>query len=266
MFGLDPFTPMPAVLEEFPKTRSEVPVVAGATSLRPEALVLLVVPLTAGALPEVSVFVTCNTPALFAPVMKVLLLMVCAPVNVLLAANCAYRALVAAVFRLSVTLPLVPPPVRSVPAVTPVIVPVPAEAQVHALPVHWRICFAAQALVRDKFSVPLVPPPIRPLPAAVVIPVIPLPPPPANTMSNSAEWLVVVLSLLSKVAFSGLFATSATPSLAVPFNHACTAAVTSTRMYWFLSFVVSGILAAIAVPSAGALLASIVLSVQVPLT
>src|SRR5580693_6709111 len=220
MFGLDPFTPMPAVLEELPKTPFEVPVVAGASPFSPEALVLFVVPLTAGALPDVSVFVTCNTPALFAPVMKVLLLMVCAPVNVLLAANCAYSALVAEVFRLSVTLPLVPPPVRSVPAVTPVIVPVPADAQAHALPVHWRTCFAAQVLVSDKLSVPLVPPPISPLPAAVLIPVIPLPPPPANTMSNSGGWLVVVLSLLSKVAFTGLLPTSAIPSLAVPFSHA----------------------------------------------
>ena len=61
------------------------------------------------------------------------------PVNVLAAFSCAYRLFVAAVFRLSVTLPLVPPPVRSVPAVTPVIVPVPGDAQAHALPVHCRI-------------------------------------------------------------------------------------------------------------------------------
>ncbi len=90
---------------------------------------------------------------------------------------------------------------------------------------------------------PLVPPPISPLPAAVVMPVIPVPPPPANTISNSAVWLVFVASLLSKVALSGLFATSAMPSLGVPLNHACTAAVTSTRMYWFLSAEVSGTLA-----------------------
>src|SRR5580698_11528006 len=43
------------------------------------------------------------------------------------------------VYRFSVRLPLLPPPVRSVPAVTPVIVPVPAEAQPHAVPVHCSI-------------------------------------------------------------------------------------------------------------------------------
>ena len=40
------------------------------------------------------------------------------------------------VSRFNVTLPLVPPPVRSVPAVTPVIVPVPALEQLHALPMN----------------------------------------------------------------------------------------------------------------------------------
>src|SRR5271157_1242942 len=182
----------------------------------------------------------------------------------LAAFSCAYRALVAAVFRLSVTLPLVPPPVRSVPAVTPVIVPVHTAAHTHELPLYCTTLFAEQALVSDKFSVPLVPPPVRPLPLAVVTPVSV--PPPANTMSNSAGWLVVVFSLLSKLAFSGLLATSAMPSLAVPLSQACTAAVTSTRMYWFLSAGTSGTLAAIVVPSVGALLASIVLSVQVPMT
>src|SRR5271168_1508781 len=58
------------------------------------------------------------------------------PVNVLAAPNCAYKALVAVVFRLNVTLPLVPPPVRSVPAVTPVIVPVPTAAHTHELPLY----------------------------------------------------------------------------------------------------------------------------------
>src|SRR5271157_6166151 len=183
----------------------------------------------------------------------------------LAAFSCAYRALVAAVFRLSVTLPLVPPPVRSVPAVTPVIVPVPTAAHTHELPLYCNTLFAEQALVSDKFSVPLVPPPVRPLPLAVVTPVSV--PPPANTMSNSAGWLVVVFSLLSKLAFSGLLPTSAMPSLgSVPFSHACSAAVTLMRMYWFLSAVVSGTLAAIVVPSAGALLAVIVPSVHVPLT
>src|SRR5580704_7620170 len=108
MFGLDPFTPMPAVLEELPKTPFDVPVVADAIPFRPEALVLLVVPTTAGALPDESVFVTSNTPELFAPVMKVVLLMVCVPLKVLFAVNCAYSALVEVVFRFSVTLPLLP--------------------------------------------------------------------------------------------------------------------------------------------------------------
>jgi hypothetical protein len=113
-----------------------VPKVADAIPFRPEAFVLLVVPTTAGALPDVSVFVTSNTPELFAPVIKVVLLMVCTPLNALAAANCAYSALVAVVFKFNVTFPLVPPPVRSVPAVTPVIVPVAAEAHTHELPFH----------------------------------------------------------------------------------------------------------------------------------
>ena len=73
---------------------------------------------------------------------------------------------------LRVTLPLVPPPVRSAPAVTPVIVPVPADAHPHALPFHCRTWYAAHVFVRLRFSVPLVPPPIRPLPEAVVTPAI----------------------------------------------------------------------------------------------
>src|SRR5208283_1725278 len=132
----DPFTPFPPVLELVPNTPFDVPVAADAIPFRPEAFVLSVAPLTAGALPDVSVFVTCKTPELFAPVMKVVLLMVCIPLNVLFAVSCAYKALVAEVLRFSVTFPLVPPPVRSVPAVTPVTVPVPTAAQTHELPFH----------------------------------------------------------------------------------------------------------------------------------
>src|ERR1700733_3265142 len=42
------------------------------------------------------------------------------------------------VFKFRVTLPLVPPPVRLAPAVTPVIVPVPALLHFHSLPLHCR--------------------------------------------------------------------------------------------------------------------------------
>src|SRR5208337_3455034 len=144
-------------------------------------------------------------------------------------------------------MPPVPPPVRSVPAVTPVIVPVPADAHAQALPFHCSTCFAAHVWISDRLSVPLLPPPVSPLPLAVVTPVSV--PPPTNTRSSSAAWLVEVLSLLSKLAFSGLLATSATPSLGwLPFSHACTAEVMSMRMYWFLDAVVSGTLAAIVVP------------------
>src|SRR5277367_3272727 len=107
-----------------------------------------------------------------------------APQQIRAAASCGTLV----VSRLSVTLPLVPPPVRSVPAVTPVIVPVPAFEHAHALPFHCNICFEAQVVVRLRLSVPLVPPPVRPLLDPVSTPVIV--PPPANTTSTSAGWLV----------------------------------------------------------------------------
>ena len=88
-----------------------------------------------------------------------------------------------------------------------------------------------QAFVRLSASVPLVPPPVRPLPLAVVTPVMVPVPLPVSTMSNSAVWLFVVFSLLSKLAFSGLLATKATPSLVwLPSSHAPTADVTSMTM------------------------------------
>src|SRR5580704_1869046 len=89
-------------------------------------------------------------------------------VKVLEAANSGTRV----VSRFRVTFPLVPPPVRSVPAFTPVIVPVPAEEHTHALPFHCSTWFVAQVLTRLIFKFPLVPPPLRPLPDAVVTPVI----------------------------------------------------------------------------------------------
>jgi hypothetical protein len=54
------------------------------------------------------------------------------PVNALFEANRGTLV----VSMLSVTAPLFPPPVRYAPAVTPVIVPIPAEAHAHAVPVH----------------------------------------------------------------------------------------------------------------------------------
>src|ERR1700734_201932 len=182
------------------------------------------------------------------------------PVKALLAA----RQGTWAVFRFRVTLPPVPPPVRAVPAVTPVIVPVPTAEHAHALPFHCSTCPLAQVVSSPRFSVPLVPPPLRPLPLAVVTPVSV--PPPANTMSNSGAWLVDVLSLLSNVALNGLLPTNAIPSLGVPLSQACTASVTSMRMNWFLSAATSGTRVAMVVPSAGARFGVIVLSVQVPVT
>jgi hypothetical protein len=135
----------------------------------------------------------------------------------------------------------------------------------HVLPFHSSTWFVAQAFVSDRFSVPLVPPPTNPLPVAVVTPVI-VPSPPANAMSSSGEWLVVVFSLLSNVALNELSATRARPLLvSLPSSHACTAWVTLTRMYWFLSAVVTLTFEAIAAPSGGALLASIVPSNHAPL-
>src|SRR5580658_8463598 len=63
-------------------------------------------------------------------------------------------------FTLRVMPPLVPPPVNPVPAVTPVIVPVPfAVAQAQALPLHANAWPLAQVLSRPRFSDPLMPPP-----------------------------------------------------------------------------------------------------------
>src|ERR1051326_2777638 len=91
------------------------------------------------------------------------------------------------VSRFKVTLPLMPPPVRSVPAVTPVIVPEPVLLHAQLLPFHLNPWFAAPVLSRLRFSVPVLPPPVRPLPAAVFTPVIvPFPP---NTTSSSGGWL-----------------------------------------------------------------------------
>jgi hypothetical protein len=67
--------------------------------------------------------------------------MVWVPVKVLLVASCG--TLVVSRFR--VTVPLVPPPVKSVPAVTPVIVPVASVTQLHALPLYSSTWLAEQA-------------------------------------------------------------------------------------------------------------------------
>src|SRR5580704_936134 len=184
------------------------------------------------------------------------------PVKVLFTANSGTFA----VFRFSVTLPLLPPPLRSVPAVTPVIVPVPALLHFQAPPLHCSVRLLGQLVSKLKFNVPLVPPPVSPLADAVSTPVI-VPSPPAKATSNSAGWLVVVFSLLSNVALNVLLATSARPLfVSLPLSHACTAEVTLMRMYWFLSAVVTLTFEAIAAPRGGALLASIVLSNQALLT
>lgn len=97
--------------------------------------------------------------------------------------------------RLSVTVPLLPPPVGSVPEVTPVIVPVPTAAHCQALPFHCRTWLALHAFVRLRFRVPLVPPPMSPLPLAVVTPVmVPVP-------GKACTWAKVICQLLAMSRF-----------------------------------------------------------------
>jgi len=74
---------------------------------------------------------------------------------------------------LSVTFPPAPPPVRSVPAVTPVIVPEPALLHAQVVPFHWSTWPLAQVLSRLKVTLPVLPPPASPDPAvtAVIVPV-----------------------------------------------------------------------------------------------
>src|SRR5579884_964510 len=88
------------------------------------------------------------------------------------------------VSRFSVTFPLLPPPVRAVPAFTLVIVPVATEAHTHADPFHCNTWFVPHVFSRPTFSVPVVPPPVRPLPEFVSTPVI-VPVPLPYTTSNS---------------------------------------------------------------------------------
>src|ERR1022692_4430350 len=179
------------------------------------------------------------------------------PLKTLFDANCGTLV----VSRLSVTLPLVPPPVRSVPAVTPVIVPVPFEvAHTHVLPFHCRTCPLEQVVSKLSVTVPLVPPPARPAPAVTPLIGPGGPAGPVNTISNSAGWLVVVVSLLFRANETAPSGTIARPSLAVPFSQSTAAAVTSTRTYLFLSVVVTGTAEAIALPRVGELFAVIVLS------
>jgi len=51
------------------------------------------------------------------------------------------------------------------PAVTPVIVPVPLELHIQAVPFHDKTWLAAQVLRRPSLTLPLVPPPVSPEPA-----------------------------------------------------------------------------------------------------
>src|ERR1035438_7683980 len=167
------------------------------------------------------------------------------------------------VSRFNVTLPLVPPPVRSVPAVTPVIVPVPFEvAHTHVVPFHCITCPLEQVVNKLSVTFPFVPPPARPAPAVTPLIGPGGPAGPVNTMSNSAGWLVVVVSLLFSANETAPSGTIAMPSLAVPFSQSTAAAVTSTRTYLFLSAVVTGTAEAIALPRVGVLFAVIVLSVH----
>src|SRR5215469_2615477 len=60
------------------------------------------------------------------------------PAVILTAEFCSMALVTPAVFTLNVTSPLVPPPLRPDPAVTPVIVPVPAAAQFQLVPLYCR--------------------------------------------------------------------------------------------------------------------------------
>src|SRR5580704_2758654 len=82
------------------------------------------------------------------------------------------------VVRLKFRLPAAAPPVRPLPlaVVTPVMVPVPAAEQAHAVPFHCRTCLAVHVFNKLRLSAPRVPPPVSPLPSAVVTPVmVPVP-------------------------------------------------------------------------------------------
>src|SRR5580704_11908555 len=95
--------------------------------------------------------------------------------------------------------------------------------QAHPAAVQERISPMLVQGIRLRLGLPLAAPPSSPLPVPVVIPVI-VPTPGAKTISSSGGWLSLVFSLLSKVALSGLFATSANPSLGSLFSsRACTA-------------------------------------------
>src|SRR5580704_17206639 len=67
----------------------------------------------------------------------------------------AFNCGILAVFRFRVTLPLVPPPVRSVPAVTPVMVPEPAMvAHAQADPFHCSTWLVVAQGASDTVEVP----------------------------------------------------------------------------------------------------------------
>jgi streptogramin lyase len=87
-----------------------------------------------------------------------------------------------------------------------------------------------------------------------------------SVISNSAGWLLVVLSLESKLtAVAAVFATSANPLLGVaPLSHSSTTAVTSTVRNTFA--VPTGTAETTADPSAGAVWSVTVASFQAPAT
>lgn len=81
-----------------------------------------------------------------------------------------FEEIVPAKFR--VTPPLEPPPVKPVPAVTLVIVPVVGAVQAHTVPDHARTLLVEHVVSKVRARLPDDPPPERPLPAAVVAPVM----------------------------------------------------------------------------------------------
>src|SRR5258708_19384446 len=87
--------------------------------------------------------------------------MVCGWANLWAAFNCGTWVVSGFSFRV----PLEPPPVRSVPAVTLVMLPEPVPAQAHALPFHCKTWPLAQLVVSPTTPFPLVPPPTSPDPA-----------------------------------------------------------------------------------------------------
>jgi len=139
------------------------------------------------------------------------------------------------VSRLSVTEPLVPPPVRSCLRYTRDRARAFRSRAHPRSPVPLQNLSAGARCQQAQRDVALGAAPAKPAPAVTPLIGPGGPAGPVNTMFNSAGWLVVVVSLLFRANETAPSGTIAMPSLAVPFNQSTAAAVTSTRTYLFLS-------------------------------